>query len=101
MRAMVCLVLAFGLLACTDYQAEVESDTSWSGAFGDRTVDGTGNQVVDLPDDWPQCVVVQKQTIHGFLRVRVIGGGGILGPGDSDWVETTAEYGVVSACAEQ
>ena len=93
------------LLFCgcgVDYKAEVQSNTKWSGAFGNRTVDGSGNRTIDLPDDHPQCCVVQKQTEDGYLKVRVVGEGGwILGPGDSDWVETTADYGVVSVCSEE
>lgn len=89
------------LAACTpDIVAEVESSTSWSGAFGDRTVDGQGNASVDLPDDPPQCVVVQKQTSAGSLSVRVVVSGGFLtaGASGSEWVTTTAAFGVVSVC---
>ena len=91
------------LMGCSpEYKAEIESTTSWSGAFGDRTVDGSGNQTVSLPGEHPQCCVVQKGTESGSLKVRVIAeGGGIFGPGDSDWVETTAAYGVVSVCSEE
>lgn len=91
------------LAGCSvDYKAEVESDTTWSGAFGDRSVDGSGAETVDLPDEHPQCCVVQKDTEGGYLKVRVVAeGGGWFGPGDSDWVETTASYGVVSACSEE
>lgn len=84
-----------------DYKAEVKSSTSWSGAFGNATVDGTGDRIVDIPDDAPQCVVVQKQTTDGSLSVRVVTeGGGLFAPGDSDWSTTTATYGVVTACSE-
>lgn len=91
------------LCGCSiDYKAEVESNTSWSGSFGGRTVDGTGNRTIDLPDEHPQCCVVQKDTESGYLKVRVVAdGGGIFGPSDSDWVETTAAYGVATACSEE
>ena len=95
-------VIAILLMSCSvDYKAEVQSNTSWSGAFGNRSVDGSGNQTVDLPDEHPQCIVVQKDTEQGFLRVRVAaeGGGWLFSPEDSDWVETTAAFGVVSACS--
>ena len=95
--------LVIVLSGCSiDYKAEVESNTSWSGSFGGRTVDGTGNKTIDVPDEHPQCCVVQKDGESGFLKVRVVAeGGGIFSPSDSDWVETTAAYGVVSACSEE
>ena len=73
-----------------DYKIAVESNTSWSGSFANRTVDGSGDKIVDIPDDPPQCAVVQKQTASGYLRVRVLPHG--------DWVETTAAYGLVTTC---
>ncbi|MBD3220351.1 hypothetical protein GF314_03835 [bacterium] len=103
LRITVILTAAVLLTGCSvDYKAEVDSDTTWSGAFGNRTVDGSGKTTVDLPDDDPVCCTVQKMTESGRLRVRVVAdGGGILGPSDSDWVETTASYGVVTACSEE
>lgn len=102
---LLIIAIVVGMLSvagCSvEYKAEVQSTTSWSGAFGGRTVDGSGNDVVNLGHDSPVCCVVQKQTQNGNLRVRVVTeGGGIFGPGDSDWVETTASYGVVSVCSE-
>jgi hypothetical protein len=106
MRLLLPLVLVTTIVIASgcgvDYKAEVQSDTSWSGAFGNRTVDGRGNKTVDLPDEHPQCCVVQKQTEQGYLRVRVKAEGGmwLFGPDDSDWAETRAEYGVVSVCSK-
>ncbi len=94
------LFLSFG--CSVDYKADVQSNTQWTGAFGDRSVDGSGNKIVDLPDEHPQCCVVQKETENGYLRVRVLAeGGGLFGPEDSDWVETTADYGVVTVCSKE
>ena len=99
---LICLSSLFFISCSADYKAEVQSNTSWSGAFGNRTVDGTGNRTIDIPDDPPQCCVVQKETEQGFLKVRIVAkGGGIFGPDDSEWVETTAAYGVVTVCSEE
>ncbi len=101
---MLKIVVLLGLLAfagCSkDIKCEVRSDTSWSGAFGDRTVDGAGSTTVDLPDDSPQCCVVQKETESGYLEIQVISeGSGFLNPTtEGNAVRTTAAYGVVSAC---
>lgn len=103
MRQATRIVCLAGLLAaCGDIAAEVQSNTSWSGAFGNRSVDGAGNQTIDLPDDPPQCVAVQKDTPGGYLRVRVtVSGGWLFAPSQgSGWVETTAAYGVVTACSD-
>jgi hypothetical protein len=101
MFPLIVLLATPTFAACFDITAEVESNTEWSGAFGNRSVDGSGNQVVDLPEvDTIQCVVVQKSTEGGSLRVRikVSGGLGISGPSGSEWVSTTAAFGVVTAC---
>lgn len=97
------LLMFVALTACTvDYTAEIQSNTSWTGVFINRTVDGSGNRIVDIPDDFePPCVAVQKDTEEGYVRARVTTSGGFLGPGDGDWVETTAQYGAVTACAGQ
>ncbi len=96
------LLLAYIVSCSVDYRAEVESNTSWSGAFGNKTVDGSGNNTIDLKDEHPVCCCVQKETKEGYLRVRIAAdGGGIFGTDDSDWVETTAEYGVVTVCSEE
>jgi len=86
------------IVGCSDFKAKVESDTSWSGAFGNRTVDGNGNKIIDLEDSDTQCCVVQKQTKHGRLKVTIIDEG-FLGM-DGEFAETTAEYGVVSVCSK-
>ena len=71
-------------------EAQVESDTSWSGSFNGRTVSGSGNQKVDLGGGTgPKCAVVQKQTRQGFLE-------GLHYRGDSK--TTTAEFGVAYVC---
>jgi len=97
---LIILVLVAG--CGLDYECEVESDTSWSGSFGNYTVDGHGNDVVSLPDDPPICVVVQKETREGFLMIKLTAkGGGVLVPDkENDPVVTTAEFGVVSDCID-
>ena len=86
------------------YNAEIESNTTWSGSFGDQTIEGAGNTDVFLTDaSHPVCVVVQKKTETGLLRLRVVKH--IIIPQSelvaTDWVETTADYGEVSACSEE
>ncbi len=93
------LFLTFLIISCTDYKAKVESNTTWSGSFGNRTVDGSGNQTVNLPDDDIVCCVVQKQTSQGFLHVKIVDEGSFLFNNETKWVKTTAEYGVVSLCS--
>ena len=105
MRLLLAIaLLGLTLIGCSkDYKVEVRSDTSWSGAFGNRTVDGSGNQTIDIPDDPPECVVVQKETKDGYLEIHLIEEGGwFLNPtNDYERVRTTAEYGLVSDCTEE
>lgn len=86
------------IVGCSDYKAKVESNTSWSGAFGNRTVDGNGNQTIDLDDTDIQCCTVQKQTTQGRLKVTILDEGFLGSDGES--AETTAEYGVVTVCSK-
>jgi len=85
-----------------DYKCEVRSNTDWSGAFGDRTVDGSGNRTIDMPGDPPQCVAVQKQTEEGYLEVQMVeeASGPLNSENDYSPVRTTAAYGVVTACTK-
>jgi hypothetical protein len=100
------MVGSIALAGCgQDLKAKVESNTSWSGAFGNRSVDGSGSKTVDLPDDRPQCAVVQKSTQGGSLTVRIIcentGLAAMFGAEDEeDSATTTAAYGVVSVCSD-
>ena len=88
------------LVGCsTDWKAKVESDTAWSGAFGNRTVAGVGSKVIDLPDDDVTCCVVQKQTKEGYLKVSVVNEGNSTAP-NGESASTIAEYGVVIVCSQ-
>lgn len=73
-----------------DYSIVIESNTTWSGAIGNATVDGSGNRTIHLGKDDIYCCVVQKQTTGGYLRAHIIP--------DGESAETTAAYGVVSVC---
>lgn len=102
--------LVLALMGCeesNDYYAVVDSNTTWSGVFGNRTVDGSGHNEVDLPDNSP-CVVASIQTETGFLTVTVMShvtGGGIMGIGErndreqQDTATTEASHGMVAVCA--
>lgn len=105
LRVMIKLcvfILTVFLIGCSDHwKAKVESNTSWSGSFNGTTVDGHGNQTVDLGNDDIVCCVVQKQTTGGRLKVSIVNeSNNPLGSGDGESKETTAQYGVVSVCNE-
>lgn len=73
-------------------EADVESNTSWSGSFDGRTVDGSGNQTVKMDGgSGPHCAVVQKKTRTGSLKVSISHG---------ESKTTTAEFGLVSVCSD-
>jgi hypothetical protein len=98
------LVIVLFICSCSsDYQAEVESDTSWSGDFAGIRVDGSGNQSFDIPDEGYQCCVVQKNTPGGYLKLRVYDAS--TGSGDSladpeVFEETTEAYGHITWCVD-
>ena len=98
---LIILTITMGLVffGCTDYKAKITSTTNWSGSFGGTTVDGSGNQTIDLPDDEIVCIVVQKETEHGILSAEIIDEG-FLSFGGGEKKTTTAKYGVVSVCSQ-
>ena len=98
-RCMLLVALLLMTGCYVDYRAHVESNTSWYGLFDNDHFEGHGDAVVDLDDDHVPCVSVYKDTRDGYLSVRIVAyGGGILNPGDTRWVETTAPYGAVAVC---
>jgi hypothetical protein len=83
--------LTAGCAGSGDIEAHVKSDTSWSGNFDGRSIDGSGSQDINMGSaSQVRCVVVQKNTDVGTLSVKV-------DQGDPEKT-TTAAFGVVSAC---
>ena len=103
MRSLI-IILALLLAGCSSPErwAEVESDTSWSGYFENRSVDGHGDQRIDLPESGEVvCAVVQKDTEDGYLRLRLCEQGVMLTPKlETEWARTTAAYGIVDRCLD-
>lgn len=98
-KLMSVAVLITVLTPCShDLVARVESDTSWSGSFSGRTVSGSGSQGVDLADEKGGCCAVQKQTDRGRLKVSVVDDGNAWFKWSGESKETTAPFGVVTAC---
>lgn len=87
------LLIAITLLSGCQKYVQIESNTSWSGAINNASVDGAGNRDIDI--DNSSCAVFQKETEEGYLTIKVKGGMFF----DGEEATTTAEYGVVSVCA--
>jgi len=88
---LLLLVASLTATSCNLFktQAHIESDTSWSGSFDGRTIDGRGSRTIDLGGGTgAKCAVVQKQTREGFLTLKI----------DDEERTTTAAFGVVSVC---
>lgn len=104
MKKIIVIISLFFIfiIGCTpDYKAKIESDTSWSGFFGNSTVSGSGNRTIDLPDEEIVCANCQKQTIYGYLKLTIVDEGSNFifdFGGDINSATTNAEYGVVSVC---
>lgn len=91
--------LAFGILALATLalasscsktsRIEIQSDTCWDGKVNDdQAVNACGNASYKIVGKLG-CSSFQKQTVDGYLRVRVDGG---------PWAETTAPNGLVRVC---
>ncbi len=99
---LLSFITIFIAIGCTDYKAKVESDTSWSGWFGDDHVSGQGNRVIDLPDGEDEenaCCLVSKETEQGWLKVTIVDEGFLGGDGESK--ETAEPYGIVEVCTNR
>jgi hypothetical protein len=112
-RILLPLFLVFLITGCpleedVEYVAEIRSDTHWKAEFGRTTIDGFGDRFLKIPPnpatgkyELPVCVSVQKQSIPGYLRARVVVDGvSVLGSNDGEWVFTTADSGMVIACSK-
>ena len=95
MKARVALIglLALGLAstgACSKrFRIEVQSDVCWAGKIdNDQIINDCGNATYKVVGSL-SCVKLQKQSVSGYLRVRVDGG---------PWSETTDPSGIVQAC---
>ena len=112
MTRLAGLLLVAAVAGCAgepehDYYIEIQSDTSWFGSDGNASFDGGDSRTINIADDEIVCVVVQKDTEGGYLRVELwdhlTQDGGIFG-GERDErnlagsAQTTAAYGVVSTC---
>jgi hypothetical protein len=83
----------------TTFTFVVESDTSWSGAFGtieegQRTEEGSGSASFAFHGSIASAAV-QKQTEHGFLTVKILKNGNSVAS-----QTTTASYGVVTVVSD-
>lgn len=103
---------AFCLTGCPlehdiEYVAEIQSDTYWKAQVNGESIDGFGNEFLQIPRrgadyQLPVCVTVRKQSNAGYLRVRVAADGvSVLGSRDGDWVFTSADSGWVTACSKE
>jgi hypothetical protein len=94
----ILILFALMLIGCDDpketgpWIAHVESNTSWSGYFGNASVDGVGNKTITMGDSDVECCAVQKLTPQGSLSVWIEGG---------ESGSTTAAYGMVTVCGSR
>jgi hypothetical protein len=92
-------VFALGVMTgCSDYKVELKSNTSWSGVFGGKTINGSGNLIIDLPDEGRQCITIQKNTVDGWVRARVYDATDTANAWE--WQETGEAYGTIDFCAD-
>lgn len=91
-----------------EYVAEIRSDTEWKAVINNEEIEGFGYQFVSITlesgkeeYELPVCIEVQKQSIRGYLKVRVtVDGVSVLGSNDGEWKYTTADSGIVIACSQ-
>ena len=88
--------------ATASYRAIIRSNTTWTGSFVNRTVEGSGNATIQLPGPAPVCVVVHKKVASGYLELQIesyIAASNEL-LHQQGAVRTDASFGVVSDCSK-
>lgn len=78
-----------------DWQVRITANCGWSGFFDNRSVDGTGDTIVDVSNGSIVCATVQKTVAFGTLTASMYDG---INNHEADRATTTAEFGVVSVC---
>jgi hypothetical protein len=84
------LVLLAALTGCSQrHKIEIQSDVCWDAVInGDQHLNDCGNVSYKVTGKL-NCIVVQKQTANGYLRVRIDG---------RAWTETTEQFGLLQVC---
>lgn len=73
---------------------KVTSNTSWSGFFNNRSVDGKGDETFDI-DKYDKCWSLQKETERGTLTLEIYDKANMESIAEN---YTTASYGIVRVC---
>ena len=92
------IIMAVLVTACGPREMVVESDTRWSGAIGNSSRDGFGNETFPITGSGTWCWSIQKQTRSGYLRAYSRTPS-ILGVEKSGEGETNAQFGIVTGCS--
>lgn len=79
-----------------EYEVVIESTTSWSGAIGNSTYSGNGNDrfTPDYTGD-ELTAVIQKKSSSGTLTGKIVQKG-MFGDNVLDEATTKAEYGIIT-----
>lgn len=85
---MLCTILAAG--GCSKrHRIEIESNTCWDGIINNQQgISGCNNKNYKIIGELG-CARIQKQTVAGYLRMRVNGGA---------WTETSEQFGLLQIC---
>lgn len=91
------------LIGCSkDYKVEITSDTDWYGQVSGRSVEGPGNQTIDMDDNKGECALLVKKTDAGKLSAKIIWDGGwFINPsGETKSVSTMEPNGSIEICID-
>ncbi|MEO5987712.1 MAG: hypothetical protein ABIU54_10275 [Candidatus Eisenbacteria bacterium] len=86
----VTLCALLGAVGCSkDHRIEIQSDTCWDGIVNSQQhISGCYNKNYKIIGTLG-CVRLQKQTVAGYMRMRLDGGA---------WSETSEQFGLVQIC---
>lgn len=101
------LITCFIICGCSqDWKVRVKSDVNWTATiwteeFTEQYPVLSGNRILDLPDDPPVCVRIEKSGRKGFVSMQIFSeNGDLFIPGhENDWLTISGNSTIMTDCS--
>ncbi len=101
------LITCFIICGCSqDWKVRIQSDTRWmvtirTAEFTEQYPVLSGNRILDLPDDPPVCVQIDRSTREGFVSMQIFSeNGDLFIPGkENAWITISGQTHTMTDCS--